>query len=385
MKKDNFMSKALLGSALALTICVMPLIGFSMDGNGSSGGGQSKNGFLRDLETMSSLSCGMARDTANTLESWGKIRETISKYHYTFAKRIDQEISKVTICFSGEPLSETIIPNQDGIIKSQTAYSQAAIRIENGEKIEVYVDQKEWDQMDDDHKGFLLLHEVSHSFIEKSPAQTYINRLRFFVGSIYKLYNGATSTVSKFEQMKQMASVRYGTVDSAFRGVDTLDDLNGLLPQIVGDRSNLLIEALSSAAYSGNLSVVKKLIELGADVNGEIVLIGQDYQVICSAVDGKNREILKLFFDHGAKSNANCSLLNGSLVTVVGYVVDKHYPAREDLQLLKTVLEVSIVDLKSAERALERLIQINRKFGNENSKEMIKVLRKYLGRSSWFD
>lgn len=383
MKKDNVMSKAILRSTLTLALCAMPLIGFSMDGNGSSGGGQSKNGFLRDLEAMSSLDCGPARDTANTLESWGKIKETISKYHYTFAKQIDKELNKATICFSGEPLSETIIPNQDGIIKPQTAYSQAAIRVENGDKIEVYVDQKEWDQMDDDHKGFLLLHEVSHSFIEKTPTQTYINRLRFFVGSIYKLYNGATSTVSKFEQMKQMASVRYADVDASFKYVDSVDDINGLLPQIAGDRSKLFINTLSKAMLRGDLSVTERLIELGVDVNGEME---NGLLVICSAVTGrKYRESLKLLVDHGVNINTVCPTIDGSYGLVVVLMLKNYELEEGDLQLFRTFLELGIINVNGVEMALKQVIKIHKVHGNYYSKEMIKVLRKYLGRSSWFD
>jgi len=378
--------KKMIGTALLLTSIASTSTFALTDGAGSSGGGQSQNGVLRDLQDEGVMDCSDASEAVKNLKNWPKVVEAISKNDYMLGRKIEVELAKMSLCFSNQELNNTIVPNQDGVLKPDFIYEQAGIRVAYDDKIEVYTYKNEWEKMDDDNKNFFVLHELSHSVVDKEPSVTYTNRLRYFVNQVYKIYQGADSTPASFERIKKQARIMMPSVLDSFEdGCNNISCLSGLLPQIdESEKQAALNFALGVATYVGGLDRMNFLIKNGADVNAEFDY-AMDATIICHGIFSKKYDAVRLLISKGADVNTSCSLFGkGGDYSPLTALVSENYPEEKSTQTLKVLLDSKKLLPKYAEQALETL-NAKKPWGNQNSQEMIKMLRKYLGKTSFFN
>lgn len=175
-------------------------------GAGSTGGGQGKNGFLRDLESGPELVCRYKMDEfTSDMHTFQNLLNVIQKANAGFAAVLRNEIKKINLCAVMSELSPDVVTNQDGVIISASAYDQLAIRAQAGSGIDVYLANTEFNQMQtEEHQSFLLFHELLHSFTSREPEVSYINRLRSANAMFYEYYSTGKLNRENLEEVVEM-------------------------------------------------------------------------------------------------------------------------------------------------------------------------------------
>lgn len=175
-------------------------------GAGSTGGGQGKNGFLRDLESGPELVCRHKMDEfTSDMHTFQNLLNVIQKANAGFAAVLRNETKKINLCAVMSELSPDIVRNQDGVIISASAYDQLAIRAQAGAGIDVYLANAEFNEMQtEEHQSFLLFHELLHSFTSRKPEVSYINRLRSANAMFYEYYSSGKLNRENLEEVIEM-------------------------------------------------------------------------------------------------------------------------------------------------------------------------------------
>jgi len=172
----------LISALLFATIALAEGTGTSVGGGGQTVdvGGKPT---LRDLvEKTVCAEHVSGDDLASELPHFAKIMTAIESVQYYFASSIKNELPNLTVCFTKGNLKQIQTEDQDGltIYTENDSTKQVAIRLDNM----VYIDQKIFRAMDKQSQAYLLLHEVSHSFIPMDVTRRN-SKLRNLIASIH--------------------------------------------------------------------------------------------------------------------------------------------------------------------------------------------------------
>lgn len=176
------MSKRLLEAVLSLTLCAMPLIGFAMDGNGSSGGGDGvyvenelvMRDFLEQsggLETVSSNGAFL-----RSIKGFRELMDDVANVHPTFASDVINDLMSLRIYLSSFAIPK--LPSVDTAVVGKEADVQVATRI--GKELIIAPSFFEIKTSE-----YLLLHEALHGLLSSNNGPLHHHRVRNIVSYIF--------------------------------------------------------------------------------------------------------------------------------------------------------------------------------------------------------
>ncbi|MFZ4404743.1 MAG: hypothetical protein ACOYOK_11630 [Pseudobdellovibrionaceae bacterium] len=207
------LSKKLISLTLGLGLTI-PSLSLAVGGESSGGGQGAKDSsgkvVLRDLKESTSTKCqiGIQNKTFNDIADYTKYGNLV------FGYKLKSEITKMEFCFVDKPLNKNLIGDQDGAMSTGEEFDQIAMRFDyekNGNrKIKVYIYNALWSKASEEEKGYIILHEVMHSFISKFPNFDRIDRLRGFVKALVESFNSKKLiTYSTLNQLSTQYDVVY--------------------------------------------------------------------------------------------------------------------------------------------------------------------------------
>lgn len=184
-------------------------------GAGSTGGGQGSEGFLRDIMgDRPEFTCETKMsDFSKDYPTFNKTLNIIAKNNIVFASQIIGEMKKVNVCMVNGKLSSLSLGDQNGIVMNNTDFDQLALRVayldQDSERVvDVYIDREEFENMNSEEgKSFLLLHEVMHSFMGKTPQISYVNRLRGYIRELYQITNSGETNLEDLNKLSEQYNV----------------------------------------------------------------------------------------------------------------------------------------------------------------------------------
>ncbi len=238
-------------------------------GAGSSGGGQSKNGQLRDLvDRVRIVEIKSGQKVIHDLPTYNQVIAILDAANVSLANELRKEIEKASFYFLDAALNEKIVNGQDGVAKSSEAWEQAGIRVSKEDRTEIYVSLPEFQQMDEYNRSFFVLHEMLHGLIEGDSPVKYL-KLRNFVAYVASLYrNDRIPTAAELGQVISEDDVQIPSLTLLFSEAMSKKDselVRKILPQL--DMQKDASDVLFTAVYADDEEVLRYAINAGADIN----------------------------------------------------------------------------------------------------------------------
>lgn len=300
----------------ALQINTDPILGPAKSvreklGAGSTGGGQGKDGFLRDLESdMPELVCNYKMsEFVRDMYTFESLLSAIEKVNAGFAFKLREETRRITLCAVRGELSPDLVANQDGVIISPSAYDQLAIRAAATNGIDVYIANQAFNEMaSEQHQSFLLFHELLHSFMQTKPEVSYINRLRSVNNRFYQLYSKDSFSQQALNDIAKMYRMQgYSTPAECFLTQASSDRPNQtLLKQCsvqaklsLRDKQRIFYDLIEN--YQFNPVAMEYLIDSGIDFHSSYWIDDTFLRTPMDiAVSSENFTAMRLFNQKGA-------------------------------------------------------------------------------------
>lgn len=194
-----------------------------LGGDGTRGGGEtvdlSGRPELRDLVETSVCDWQTGDDILKVTPYTHQILKNIERLDWYFAMTLESEIRSLDFCITG-PLVRVQTEDDDSLTAVVTeGASQVAIRLFDS----VYIDTTIYDRMSERSKGYLLIHEVMHSFLGH-PESRRNHKLRSMVKTIEGLETGRNATRRQFQlQMSRNSIVFPLSVDQLGRDRKALE------------------------------------------------------------------------------------------------------------------------------------------------------------------
>lgn len=211
---------------MKLILLLISLIQISIlaRGHDRGNGGQSiyigDNAFLRDIVEDNNCLWRSGSKVINDYPNIEKILTKIESYHWLLGLRLEEEIKGLKFCFTKKRLPPLSYNNSDDLyIFTNQMFDQPAI---NDAGI-VFLDMNIFDDMNDVHKSFIIIHESLHEFFDKEEDRSSREpRLREFVYNLHDSYiNGSDKESIKIAI--EMARMAY--LSSSIAGLDKSDYL----------------------------------------------------------------------------------------------------------------------------------------------------------------
>lgn len=120
----------------------------------------------------------------------------------------------------------------------------------------------------------------------------------------------------------------YNNYENALKALDAGADPNYIAPKSGNT-------AIAQAVKSGNLDLVKLMLDRGADVDLTHKEIGYKMTPLMFATQNGDIDMVKLLLDHGANPNAK----SVSNISALAYAVEKHKTHDHDIRLLELLLD----------------------------------------------
>ncbi len=163
-------------------------------GHDRGNGGQSiyvgDNAYLRDIVEENNCLWKSGSKVINDYPETEKILTKVGSYHWLLGLRLEEEIKKLKFCFTRRKLPSLSYNNSDDLyIFTNQIFDQPAI---NDAGI-VFLDLNIFEDMNDIHKSFIIIHEALHEFFDKEEERSLREpRLREFVYNLHDSYiNGS--------------------------------------------------------------------------------------------------------------------------------------------------------------------------------------------------
>lgn len=138
---------------------------------------------LRDLVENTNCYWVMASEMTAGASYWGKILASLDRVNFYLPMSYGFEAKRIAVCQTEGDLIQVPTEDADGLtimeIKVPSGTKQVAIRLND----EIYLDMKEFRRLDPDMQAYLLLHELTHSFISIKEERRNM-KLRSFVASV---------------------------------------------------------------------------------------------------------------------------------------------------------------------------------------------------------
>lgn len=211
---------------MKLILLLISLIQISIlaRGHDRGNGGQSiyigNNAFLRDIVEDNNCLWRSGSKVINDYPNIEKILTKIESYHWLLGLRLEEEIKGLKFCFTKRRLPPLSYNNSDDLyIFTNQMFDQPAI---NDAGI-VFLDMNIFNDMNDVHKSFIIIHEALHEFFDKEEDRSSREpRLREFVYNLHDSYiNGSDKESIKIAI--EMARMAY--LNSSIAGLDKSDYL----------------------------------------------------------------------------------------------------------------------------------------------------------------
>lgn len=211
---------------MKLILLLISLIQISIlaRGHDRGNGGQSiyigDNAFLRDIVEDNNCLWRSGSKVINDYPNIEKVLTKIESYHWLLGLRLEEEIKGLKFCFTKKRLPPLSYNNSDDLyIFTNQMFDQPAI---NDAGI-VFLDMNIFDDMNDVHKSFIIIHESLHEFFDKEEDRSSREpRLREFVYNLHDAYvNGSDRESIKIAI--EMARMAY--LNSSLDGLDKSDYL----------------------------------------------------------------------------------------------------------------------------------------------------------------
>ncbi|MAE58474.1 MAG: hypothetical protein CME69_06310 [Halobacteriovorax sp.] len=211
---------------MKLILLLISLIQISIlaRGHDRGNGGQSiyigDNAFLRDIVEDNNCLWRSGSKVINDYPNIEKVLTKIESYHWLLGLRLEEEIKGLKFCFTKKRLPPLSYNNSDDLyIFTNQMFDQPAI---NDAGI-VFLDMNIFDDMNDVHKSFIIIHESLHEFFDKEEDRSSREpRLREFVYNLHDSYiNGSDKESIKIAI--EMARMAY--LSSSIAGLDKSDYL----------------------------------------------------------------------------------------------------------------------------------------------------------------
>lgn len=211
---------------MKLILLLISLIQISIlaRGHDRGNGGQSiyigDNAFLRDIVEDNNCLWRSGSKVINDYPNIEKVLTKIESYHWLLGLRLEEEIKGLKFCFTKKRLPPLSYNNSDDLyIFTNQMFDQPAI---NDAGI-VFLDMNIFDDMNDVHKSFIIIHESLHEFFGKEEDRSSREpRLREFVYNLHDAYvNGSDRESIKIAI--EMARMAY--LNSSLDGLDKSDYL----------------------------------------------------------------------------------------------------------------------------------------------------------------
>ena len=155
----------ILKSLLIVALLTAPLVQVYAAGGAEGHGGEvidiDKRPRLRDLVDKTACAWVSATDFGVKMPRFGKILESIDKVHWYLAYVFNDEMKRLSVCETRSPLKQIPDDDQDGLTIYEVDTRQAAIRLNDM----IFIDANIFKALSEEDRAYLLLHEVTHSFI----------------------------------------------------------------------------------------------------------------------------------------------------------------------------------------------------------------------------
>ncbi len=184
----------------------------SFAGQDRGNGGQSiyigDNAFLRDIVEQSNCLWRSGTRILNTNPKVKDVLDTLSESHWLFSHRAYEEIKSLKFCMTKRRLPPLSYNNTDDLyIFTNQNFDQPAI---NDGGI-IFIDLNIFEDMNEIHQAFILIHEVLHEFFYQNEARSKREpRLRELIMNLHDFYiNGIDAESMKIAlEMARMPYLR---------------------------------------------------------------------------------------------------------------------------------------------------------------------------------
>lgn len=161
-------------------------------GTGSSGGGQGKDGVIRDLNPFEKMDCYRGKKFLNKIEQMEDFKLYLAKTNIAFFTHLYYHMASADYCLINTEFNSDVInqiKSQNGVTTPPSGFDQFAVKVNLGSERIVYISEPEWQKMDSLNRISLLIHEAGHDFIQFKDNISYYTRLRGFTQFVSNSYS----------------------------------------------------------------------------------------------------------------------------------------------------------------------------------------------------
>lgn len=189
---------------------------------------------LRDLVDKTACAWISAADFGAGISGFGKAVDAIDKVHWYLAYAINDEARSLSVCMTQSALKQIPEDDQEGLTIYEVDTKQVAIRLNNM----IFIDGTLFKKLPTEDRAYLLLHEITHSFIP-FDAKRRASKVRNFV---YAMSQNEKSLMTPQQFALQIEQNELDIVSNVQRFAATKDDV-----LLVLDESRPIAEREKSA------------------------------------------------------------------------------------------------------------------------------------------